>query len=92
MRAAKRGVQVRAILNSADLVPILQSIGVKAKVLRDRRTLHVKLLIFDGKTLVIGSHNFTRNAFSHNIEASVAVAIPEGVTRFSEFFENLYNL
>lgn len=90
VRAVLRGVVVRAVLNSRELLPVLESVGIRARCLKDSRTLHCKLVIFDNKTLVIGSHNLTRNAFSHNIEASVALDIPEGQTRFSEFFANLY--
>jgi phosphatidylserine/phosphatidylglycerophosphate/cardiolipin synthase-like enzyme len=92
VRAVKRGVHVRALVNKADLLPTLKSVGINARVTKDARTLHAKLLTIDSKTLVIGSHNITRNAFSHNIEASVVVEIPRGETRFHEFFSNLYGL
>ena len=91
VRAVGRGVLVRAVINTPALVPILESVGIKAKATRNKRTLHTKFLCIDNKILVIGSHNFTRNAFNFNIEASVAVEIPEGITRFDELFNNLYN-
>lgn len=92
VRAYLRGVQVRAVLNRTDLLPTLNSVGIKARCLKDKRTLHCKLVIFDSSVLVIGSHNLTRNAMSHNVEASIAVDIPQEVTRFTEFFNNLYGL
>lgn len=92
VRAAQRGVMVRAVVNSAVNVGKLTRWGIRARTTRDRRTLHSKLMLIDGHTLVIGSHNFTRNAFSHNVETSVIVSIPEGVTRLRDFFENLYQL
>jgi len=92
VNAQKRGVFVRAVLNKGELVPLLNEIGIKARTLKDKRTLHTKMLIIDNKILVIGSHNITRNAFSHNVEASIAVEIPEGQTRFTEFFSNLFGL
>lgn len=92
VRAVARGVAVRAVLNAAATVPVLQKVGIKARTLADRRTLHAKLILIDGHTAVIGSHNLTSNAFAVNIEASVAVEIPEGSTRLQEFFTNLYGL
>lgn len=92
VRAVARGVSVRAVLNSALLLPILNKVGIKATRLKDKRTLHSKMILIDSKILIIGSHNFTRNAFGSNIESSVAIEIPENVKRFSEFFENLYNI
>lgn len=92
VNAARRGVQVRAILNVAELVPLLNSVGIKARTLRDKRTLHAKMILIDGAQAVIGSHNLTANAFYRNLEVSVIVEIPEGNDRLRIFFENLYNI
>ena len=91
-RACARGVMVRAVVNLAEIVPVLKKVGVHARTLNDNRTLHAKLIIIDSETLVIGSHNFTKNAFSSNIEASLVVKIPSDERRFSIFFENLFNI
>lgn len=92
VNASRRGVFIRALLNKGDLVALLKAQGIKAKTLTDRRTLHSKMLLIDSKFLVIGSHNITRNAFSHNVEASAIIELPEETTRFAQFFENLYNI
>lgn len=92
VRASKRGLRVRVITNTALNLEVLNKCGIKARVTRDRRTLHCKMIIIDDETLIMGSHNITRNAFSHNIEASVVVSIPNEVTRFAEFFNNLYSI
>lgn len=91
-RAVNRGVIVRAVVNAHILVPVLTKVGVKVRQLKDRRTLHTKLVIVDSRTLVIGSHNFTRNAFTSNIETSIITEIPEGDERLASFFNNLYGL
>lgn len=92
INACKRGVFVRALLNKADLIKLLNDNGIKAKTLRDRRTLHCKMLLIDSKYLIIGSHNITRNAFSHNVEASAMVELGPDDLRFAQFFENLYHI
>jgi phosphatidylserine/phosphatidylglycerophosphate/cardiolipin synthase-like enzyme len=92
VRAVQRGVIVRAVLNTADIVPVLVSVGVKARRMNEHRTLHAKLIVIDDTLLITGSHNLTRNAFGSNIELSVAVYLPVGMSRISEFFNNLYNL
>lgn len=92
VRAVQRGVVVRAVVNAHILVPILTKVGIKVRQLKDRRTLHTKMVILDGSTLVIGSHNFTRNAFASNIETSIVVEIPLGEQRLVSFFNNLYGL
>jgi phosphatidylserine/phosphatidylglycerophosphate/cardiolipin synthase-like enzyme len=91
VQASKRGVLVRALVNADLNLETLKATGIRARRLKDKRTLHTKMILIDGRTLILGSHNFTRNAFGANIETSIAVELPEGVTRFAEFFENLYN-
>jgi len=92
VRAVRRGVIIRAVLNLPELIPLLNSVGIKARVMREKRTLHSKMILIDEATLVIGSHNITRNAFSSNIESSVIVQIPQDQERFSQFFNNLYTI
>lgn len=92
VRAVQRGVIVRAVVNAHILLPVLTKVGVKVRQLPDRRTLHSKLILIDNKILVIGSHNFTRNAFTSNIETSVILDLPENESRFQSFFNNLYGL
>jgi len=92
VQSVKRGVKVRAVVNAGFIVPILKSVGIQARNLKDKRVLHAKFIIIDNKILVIGSHNFTRNAFGSNIETSVIIDLDEGDTRISELFNNLYNI
>lgn len=91
-QACARGVLVRAILNDDRILPTLIKIGVKAKTLKDHRTLHAKLIKFDNETMIIGSHNLTSNAFSRNLELSIHVKIPQTNNRIAQYFETLYNL
>lgn len=92
VEAVNRGVQVRAILNDSKLLKLLNDLGIKAKCLSDRRTLHTKLILLDSSICIIGSHNMTRNGFASNIETSLIIDIPEGETRLFEFFNNIYKI
>jgi phosphatidylserine/phosphatidylglycerophosphate/cardiolipin synthase-like enzyme len=92
VRAKARGVLVRAVINAPDLLPILTKCGIGARCTRDKRTLHAKFIIIDGEKLVIGSHNFTKNAFGSNVEVSIVTEIPAENIRFAALFENLYNI
>lgn len=92
VRAVQRGVSVRAVVNAHILVPVLTSVGVRVRQLKDKRTMHSKLMMIDENILIIGSHNFTRNAFTSNIETSIAIDLPQGERRFTTFFNNLYGL
>ena len=90
VKAVNRGVTVRAVLNNSLIIPILQSVGIKARKLKQKRTLHNKMIIIDNEILIVGSHNLTKNAMAINMEFSIVVSIPQEVTRVSELFENIF--
>lgn len=63
-------------------------------VLTDGNTglMHHKVIIIDGRTVVFGSFNFTRNAAEDNDENLLIVDSPAIATRFLEEFCRVYNL
>jgi len=91
VRAIRRGVKVRAIANNDQIVAILLKEGAQAKRLTTSNLLHCKLMIFDEAKVVIGSHNYTQNAFETNFELSVALDIPAGCLDFFNFFNALWS-
>ena len=92
VRAAQRGVLVRAVVNAPLLLPILASVGIKARQVAGKRTIHAKMVLIDDEILILGSHNFTRNAFGSNVEVSIVVPVASDYRRFRDFFERLYGL
>lgn len=90
--ARKRGVNVRALVNSDAVVAQLRALGCEAKRTLLKKTLHTKMLIVDGEAVVIGSHNYTQNAFSFNEEASVLVYMPASENGFVQYFDTLWEL
>lgn len=92
VEAVRKGVQVRALLNKKDLIETLESVGIEARTPADKRTMHAKLVIIDEEKVLVGSHNMTRNAITHNLEASVLVRTERGNNRFLAFFNILFGL
>jgi phosphatidylserine/phosphatidylglycerophosphate/cardiolipin synthase-like enzyme len=90
VRAVKRGVQTQAIVNNDSILAKLKSIGVQAKILQITGIVHAKLMIIDDKTVIIGSHNYTHNAFVVNQEISVALFDCENIADFNNFFNTLW--
>lgn len=90
VRCVKRGVLVRAITNTREIIETLKQVGVKAKKLDTPRLVHVKMIIIDKSIVVVGSHNYTESAFQMNYELSVVLRGVEADNRFSNFFNNLY--
>jgi len=90
VQAVKRGVKIRAIVNSASVAQTLKNVGVNVKHHLSAHLLHLKMLVIDDKIVITGSHNYTQSAFSANYELSVILneVLPNSV--FSQFFVTLW--
>jgi phosphatidylserine/phosphatidylglycerophosphate/cardiolipin synthase-like enzyme len=90
IRKAKFGVNVKAILNTRETARILEDNGVKTNIRDFGGLLHTKLMIFDNQKIVIGSHNYSYNAFETNFEASVLIDDKNIANEFKSYFNNLW--
>jgi len=90
--AYHKGKQIRVITNSRQAQLQLQELDIPIKILSTSKIIHSKLMIIDGEIAVLGSHNYTMNAFTINFEVSVVIKDPETLERFNEYFSNLWSL
>ncbi len=90
VRAVRRGVKVRAIVNNNEILATLKSVGCQAKKLLTASLVHCKIMIIDDETAITGSHNYTQSAFQMNLELSTILQGREEIKRIIEFFNNLY--
>lgn len=90
--AARRGVAIRVITNTAFTVKVLAGLGINAKIWQQGKIMHTKMLLVDGECAVLGSHNFTMNAFNLNQELSVVVRHEEFCKKVSDYFSSLWSL
>ncbi len=93
--ASKRGVEVHVIADEYSkgensTINMLKSEGIDAKLDPKKVTTHVKLLIIDGKIVVIGSTNWSYYALEKNHEVSVIIYSKEVAKRFEEYFWKLW--
>jgi len=100
----KEGVSVRVLLDNQETngkptsltkenlktKAYLEENGIKVFMDSAKTTTHDKLLIIDGKVVVIGSHNWSFSAFESNNEASVIIKDPEIAAYYKNYFENLW--
>lgn len=89
VRAVRRSVSVRAILNNYGIIATLKSVGVNAKLLQTKNLVHVKMMIIDEALAILGSHNYTQNAFTMNYEVSVLIDDLEAIITLKQFYGNL---
>ena len=98
--ASKRGVKVRAVLELAgwnienseqnrDVWALLGESGVELYFDPAERTSHSKLIMVDGRYVVVGSSNWSYYSLDRNHEANVVISSTRVAGRFAEFFEGV---
>ena len=100
--AARRGVKVRALLNVESFGHAITKInsrtaqhltmaGCEVKFGQIGVATHAKLIIIDGRIMVLGSHNVSKGSFSRNQEASIIVDGGEAVRPYADYFRLLWD-
>jgi len=90
VQARQRGIEIKAITPVKETVRRLQEQRIQGKNLDTGKLVHPKLMIVDDKHVIIGSHNFTMNAFTRNYELSVLIKNCDCIDKFLEYFNNLF--
>jgi len=89
---SRKGRKIKVITDRPYINEILPKLNIQTKKIHSKRSIHTKLMIIDGKTAILGSHNYTMNAFTINHEVSVILQDKEIVKRLNLYFENLWQL
>ena len=90
IRANNRGVEVRVCVQKRKIAEILKQAGIRVKRIESSKSLHVKLMIIDNEITIVGSHNYTKNAFDINYEASTILRDTETARKFKEYFNPMF--
>jgi len=88
--ASKKNIDVKVITYATHTLRILSALGIETVKLPSRRPLHTKLMLIDEKIAILGSHNYTMNAFTINYEVSAIIQDEEVVKRLIQYFQNLW--
>ena len=96
IRAHRRGVKVRVILdataakNGYSKHEILREAGIPVKIENWGGKMHMKAASIDGKTLVLGSMNWTSAGQRSNDENTLLVQSRRLGRQFDEYFEDIW--
>ena len=90
VRAYRRGVEVKALLNYYELLETLAPLGIKAKKANIKKLLHAKSIVIDNDIAIIGSHNLSNQAMRENVEISVVIYDKEICTRIKNYFDQIW--
>ena len=94
--AHRRGVRVRIVTDddkAFDLgsdVDVLERSGIAVRVDRSPHHMHHKFALFDDRTLLTGSYNWTVSAAGHNEENLIVTDDTALVRQFAEAFTALW--
>ena len=88
--AVRRGVRVRGILDdgvdfNAAAVERLHALGAEAKLDTPVKMTHSKLVVVDGRVVLLGSTNWTGNSMGNNNETNVRLDDPVLAAQFARY-------
>jgi phosphatidylserine/phosphatidylglycerophosphate/cardiolipin synthase-like enzyme len=92
--AKNKGIDVQVIMDdwydhNMKSAKHLESNNIPVKILRIDGATHDKLIIIDGKVVVVGSTNWSHYAIDKNHEANVAIRDERIAQEFEEYFSTL---
>lgn len=91
-RAVKRGVVVRACVNSEKVAKPLRACGIDTRIPISKHLMHTKMVLIDDEILIMGSHNFSQSAFTTNLETSIISINDECMPDLIKYFDSIWEL
>jgi len=94
IRAHERGVEVKILLDEYseknNAFDVVKAAGVDVRWDDTETTTHSKLIIIDGKIVVVGSTNFSFYSLEKNREANVIIFDEDIAAYFEDYFTGLW--
>lgn len=93
--AQKRGVEVKILLESnfscnQESLAYLKGNGIEARLDSPKKFLHHKLMIIDGKEVLLGSTNWSYMSLDYNNETNVLVKDSDVARYYEKYFQLLW--
>jgi len=98
IHAKKRGVNVRVLLDKSNIKdahskrPLMIKEGIPVAIDSCIGIAHNKVMILDGKILITGSYNFSKNAYSRNAENVLVIHNPDMASLYTKNFQKRWNM
>ena len=90
IRAARRGVKIQVLTNNENIAQLLKNFGIEVRVLHSKKLVHAKLMIIDDYFFILGSHNYSFNAFENNLEVSLILDNHKELKLLIDYFNMLW--
>jgi phosphatidylserine/phosphatidylglycerophosphate/cardiolipin synthase-like enzyme len=96
-RRAKEGIKVSGVMDADQVATnigteydALQIAGIDVQLDREPGLMHHKVIILDGKIVVLGSYNFTASAEKNNDENLIVIHSPTIAAEYLREFKRVY--
>ena len=95
IKAHKRGIKVTVIFDKNkikeedSLYDYLKKKGIKCLIANKK--MHLKVALFDNKTMLIGSTNFTKKSFGENYEIFLINDNKKNIKKVQSLFDEIIN-
>jgi phosphatidylserine/phosphatidylglycerophosphate/cardiolipin synthase-like enzyme len=89
-QAQVRGVVVKIYCQNQAQIEKLRRYNFLLKLAKGFKTMHAKAFCFDTNCLLVGSHNFTENANTVNLEMSIQTNDLNDIIKYINYYENLW--
>ena len=101
LERARSGVKIQVLMNMESMGhaitkinsrtgSFLQQRGIQVKFGSIGTATHAKMVIVDDRFVVLGSHNYSKGAFTRNQECSVLLEGGEAIRPFIDYFKLLW--
>ncbi|MFH1834774.1 MAG: phospholipase D-like domain-containing protein [Methanobacteriota archaeon] len=94
--AHNRGVEVKVVVdeysNENNAFARLRDAGIEIKYDSEEVTTHAKLIIVDGKIVILGSTNLSFYGIEKNNEVNVVIRDEETARYYENYFQNIWEL
>lgn len=94
VNAVKRGVEVKIVTDefytNDEGVKFLKDNGIDIIYDPTKKTTHAKLLIIDGKIVIVGSTNWSYYSIDKNHEANALIKSTKLAGEFEKYFQNIW--
>lgn len=95
--ARNRGVDVQVLMDAwpegnNETMEYLQKNNVPAKPVKTDATVHAKLIVIDGRIVIVGSTNWSYYSVDRNNEANVVISSERIADEFESYFRKVNSL
>lgn len=96
IESSKHGVRITVLFDQKktkkddEILDLLRENGIKTVVNKDKNKMHLKVVLIDSKTAIIGSTNWTKESFEENYDLIYITDDKKLILKLKEFVSKIW--